>query len=135
MDALEFERKFRLFYKQADYKTRREIDLKIQRILSKKESEKRLYDAFFTAIKKGNKIVVETILNSDDRIDINKQDNGLGNTALIYSIINADMELVKLLLDLGANPLIKNNNGKNSLDAANHIKDTELVQLISKYIK
>lgn len=136
MDKLEFERKFRLLYKRADYKTRKKIDGEMHRLLARKDSEKKLYNAFFKALKEGNKVAVEKILSSDERIDINKQDNGLGNTALIYAIINADKELVKLLLDHGANPLIKNYKGKDSLDAANLIKkSSELMQLISGYIK
>jgi ankyrin repeat protein len=136
MDKLELQRKFRLLYKQADFKTRLKIDREIRRVLARNDSEKRLYTAFFKAVKNGNKAAVEKMLTSDERIDINKQDKGLGNTALIYAIVNTDIELVKLLLDLGANPLIKNNKGNDSLDAANIIKEnTKLVQLISEYIK
>ncbi len=135
MDKLEFQRKFRLFYTKADYKTRLEIDREIHRVLVRSDSEKRLYTAFFKAVKNGNTAAVEKMLTSDVRVDINKQDKGLGNTALIYAIVNADIALVKMLLDFGANPLIKNNKGNNSLDAAKIVKENaKLVQLISEYI-
>lgn len=136
MDTLEFKRWFQLFYKQADYKTRKEIDREIHQILARKDSEKRLYNAFFKAIKEGNKYAVEKILSSDERVDINKQDNSLGNTALIYAIIYSNLKLVKLLLDHGANPLLKNYKGKDSLDAAKLVKEsTELTKLILEYVK
>jgi ankyrin repeat protein/predicted O-methyltransferase YrrM len=71
-------------------------------------------------------------------IDINSQD-GDGNTALHYPLNNAVRnrmflpyitETVKVLMEEGADPLIKNKEGKSPLDLAREIGEDELLGLL-----
>jgi ankyrin repeat protein len=71
-------------------------------------------------------------------IDINSQDND-GNTALHYPLINVlknkmylpySKEIVKILLEEGADPHIRNKEGKSPMDMAVEAADDELIDLL-----
>lgn len=51
------------------------------------------------------------------KIDLNLQDID-GNTALVSAVYSHNLKLIKLLLSAGANPKIKNNQGKTAYDIA-----------------
>ena len=51
--------------------------------------------------------------------NIDKQDNN-GNTPLMYACSRCNINIVSLLLDHGANPSLKNNNGWNSYMITNY---------------
>lgn len=64
---------------------------------------------------------------------VNQEDNQ-GNTALIYAVAhNPNPEVIKFLLENGANPLIKNNQGYSALDYAQDLGEEDLLSLIQKY--
>jgi ankyrin repeat protein len=71
-------------------------------------------------------------------IDINSQDND-GNTALHYPLVNVlknklylplGKEIVKILMEEGADPHIKNNDGKSPMDIAVESGENELISLL-----
>ncbi len=72
-------------------------------------------------------------------IDINSRDND-GNTALHYPLMNVlknkmyliySIETVKKLMEEGADPRIKNNEGKSPMDLAEESEETELIDLLT----
>lgn len=133
MDRFEMERKFKQLFREADYQTKKKINQEIHRCVAKNKSDEQRKHAFFKAVKTGNLRAVENILNEDDIIDVNLKDEKLGNTALIYAITHGHSSIMNLLLDSGADPMIENYKGKNSLDAAGLAKNTsEIISLINK---
>ncbi|MFC3907854.1 ankyrin repeat domain-containing protein [Legionella dresdenensis] len=68
---------------------------------------------------------------AESGIDINLQQFDDGNTALILSAINSNLELAEYLLTIGANPLLTNHDGKVACDYA--LNNKELYQLIINY--
>lgn len=79
--------------------------------------------------------VLEELLNHD--VDINQKDNQ-GNTALHYAVFTKNYEKMKLLVQKGANPKIKNEEGITPLDLAkrmlnpNNPKTPEILALFEK---
>jgi ankyrin repeat protein len=76
-------------------------------------------------------------------IDINSQDNE-GNTALHYTLINVlknkmylpySKELVKIMVEEGADPNIRNKEGKSPMDIAVEAADNELTDLLKSSIR
>jgi len=76
-------------------------------------------------------------------IDINSQDND-GNVALHYPLINVlknkmyltySKELVKILVEEGADPHIRNKEGKSPMDMAVEAADNELIDLLKSSIR
>lgn len=134
MKQEELNQEFLQLYRKADYQTRKKIDKELHKIISKKKGERLRKEAFFKAVKDGNTKAVENILNEENHVDINTQDEKLGNTALIYAVLNGFREIVKLILKKGADPSVKNNQGKNSLDAVEFSKSkNEIKSLLIKY--
>ena len=62
---------------------------------------------FITACKNKQKAVVKVFLNGK-KIDINEKDDN-GRTALFYACGNGDKEIVKMLLEAGANASLEDN--------------------------
>ncbi|AZL15206.1 ankyrin repeat domain-containing protein [Rickettsiales endosymbiont of Stachyamoeba lipophora] len=62
------------------------------------------------------KLILEHITNND-KININQEADNLGNTALHYAAKIEDFNLVKFLLEKGANPNITNIHGETALHA------------------
>ena len=68
----------------------------------------------------------------NNKININHHDN-YGDTALHWSIrLKLRKEIIKLLLDYGAEVNIKNNKGKTPLDIAIEKGDTEIINLLRR---
>lgn len=68
----------------------------------------------------------------EDKEYINYQDS-LGYTALMYASMNGHMEIVKLLLENGADTSIKNNDGKTALILAFENNHIDIVDLIEEF--
>ena len=79
-------REFLRLYQKADYKTRREIELKLYRAVARNTSKKQLETSLFEAVEQGNLKAVSRMVESDSKLDINCTDE-LGNTTLIRAIL------------------------------------------------
>jgi ankyrin repeat protein len=70
----------------------------------------------------------------ENNADVNVQDKKKGNTALHYALdYPCDLVLADLLLKNGADPFIRNDNGKTSVDRAQ--TNEECKRLFAKFIK
>ncbi len=100
----------------------------------------------FNAIKENNEEKVEQMLKLDKLLVNAKNDNNY--TALMYAVIEENVEMVKLLIKYNANPfiiIIINDNRRNALYFAEHPKNISnndnfkirslLAQHSDKYIK
>jgi ankyrin repeat protein len=76
-------------------------------------------------------------------IDINSQDNE-GNTALHYPLMNVlknklylpySKEIIKILMREGADPHIRNKEGKSPMDLAEKSEEKELIDLLKSSIE
>lgn len=94
-------------------------------------------NALLTASASNQKDYIKVLVSAG--IDINSQD-GEGNTALHYPLNNVlrnraylplSTELVTVLLEEGADPRIKNKDGRSPLDLAREIGEDELIDLLS----
>lgn len=69
--------------------------------------------------------------------DINYQYPGIGDTLLMYALIDKNNDIVKLLIDnapaLGLNPLLVNNEGKSALDLAEE-NSSPYVQPLTRFV-
>lgn len=80
----------------------------------------------FPLLEKLNPEVVRPIVNQQD---------DEGNTALIYAVVNnPNPEVIRFLLENGANPLIKNNQGYTALDYAQDLGEEDLLRLMEKFL-
>jgi ankyrin repeat protein len=64
--------------------------------------------------------------------DINQQ-NKEGNTPLHWACLNGHLEMVKKLLELGCNPLIRNQNGMSAATLAEQRGHMEVVTLVLQH--
>ncbi|CAM4324884.1 ankyrin repeat domain-containing protein [Erysipelothrix inopinata] len=76
------------------------------------------------------------LLVADDRIDIDFQNN-FGYTALIEAVALTDgsekfVEIVKILVDAGADITLKDKSGKTALDYAKEKKYEKMIEILSK---
>ena len=78
------------------------------------------------------------LLQIPDNID--KRDNN-GNTPLMYACTRGNISLVSLLLEYGANPSLKNNNGWNAYMISNYYhlrneneKYVNVLDLLTKHV-
>lgn len=94
--------------------------------------EKKVYLLGYAA-KRGKRSLVQQYL--EDGIDPNLKNPVTGYTPLHYACWNNYYDIVELLLQYGANPLIKNNEGENSLETARITKNKKLIDLIENKIK
>lgn len=79
--------------------------------------------------------ILETYFDQPDLVRpiVNQQDSQ-GNTALIYAVThNPNPEVIKFLLENGANPLIRNNQGYSALDYARDLGEKNIISLIQRY--
>jgi len=131
MNNAEMNKRFKEFYKKADYKTKLRINREIHQIIIRNQNKKQRKAAFFEAVEQGNLNAVETILERDKIIDVNQKDDELGRTPLLYAVINGNSDLIRLLLQHGADPRIKNDKGYDAIDAANHTGNEEIMKLLT----
>lgn len=73
------------------------------------------------------KEMVQLLLNKG--ADVNIKNNFTGETALMLAAQHGNNQAVQLLLDAGANPLLKNKLGKT---AKNYTKNTEIINVLQK---
>ncbi|WLV25279.1 ankyrin repeat domain-containing protein [Aciduricibacillus chroicocephali] len=93
-------------------------------------------NAIIPAAEKGHLENVKLLLEKS-KSDVNHQ-NDFGYTALIEAVALTDgstvyQDIVQVLLDGGANPNLKDNNGKTALDYAQELNYTEMEQILLKY--
>lgn len=125
----EFEQEFNKAWNRADYKQKKRILQEVDKIINRKESEKKLIDAFFLAVKNEKCSAVRKILKQN--VNVNEMDDVLGNTALSHAVFARNIDIIKMLLEHGASPYVENNRGYNAMDAAKLIGDDEIIELIS----
>lgn len=77
----------------------------------------------------GNQAAAELLIKYG--ADLDAQDAMMGNTALMGVCFKGSLALARLLLEKGANPHIRNNNGETALDFAQNGNHQEIVQLLS----
>lgn len=94
--------------------------------------EKKVYLLGYAA-KRGKRSLVQQYL--EDGIDPNLKNPVTGYTPLHYACWNNFYDIVDLLLKYGANPLIKNNEGENSLETARITKNKKLIELLENKVK
>jgi len=87
----------------------------------------------------GTKETVNLLLSAG--ANINEQDN-IGNTPLIYAVNknlsrdnNLRIDVVKLLIEKGANPNIQNKQGQTAFSIAASLGDNEVYQILQSYKK
>jgi ankyrin repeat protein len=85
--------------------------------------------AFIKAFRSGQVAVVKVFLKKNARIDPQKTAK---YTDLMVASMNGHTDIVKMLLDRGANPGLKDNSGKTAIDYA---KSTELRNLLEANLK
>ena len=108
----------------------------VEYMLTKNPSEDLIFDALVIGANQSNQIY-KMLLNLIS--DVNKKSRYCGMTLLMGALswsqnfsesIEVSLERIKMLLDKGANPYIKDNNGKN---AFNYTKDPDIINLMYKY--
>lgn len=67
------------------------------------------------------------------KILIDQQDS-VGNTPLIDAVILQNPDVVRTLLECGANPKIKNNHNQSAFDIAREIGDPRIINLLENHI-
>ncbi len=88
----------------------------------------KIHDSLMKPVKDKNINVVRTLLEKIP-LNINEQDN-IGNTLLIWSVINKDYKMTQLLLNYGANPNISSSIGRTALDFAIENGNNEIATLL-----
>lgn len=129
MELNTFEQEFNKVWNKADFNQKKQILLKINKLINRKESERQTIKAFFHAVKKGNVAAVKNIIQQIR--NINQKDDILGNTALTHAVFINNTEMIRLLLKHDANPYTQNNKGYNSIDAAELIGNKKVIKLLS----
>ena len=87
------------------------------------------WDKLLQEMKNGNVNYIKNLITSND-ININAQNPENGQTLLIYAVIVGNFDLVKAIINFGANVKIKDNEGQDALQHAviyGRYKITELV--------
>ncbi|XP_040218030.1 ankyrin repeat domain-containing protein 22 [Rana temporaria] len=78
---------------------------------------------------KQNERLIRILLYSG--VDVNAADNN-GNTALHYACKMKTQATIPILLEANANPYIKNKEGESSVDIAERLKFTKILELMKK---
>jgi len=76
--------------------------------------------------------IIELLLDKTTLETINNKSAAEGDTALHLAVKNSDSTTIEMLLLAGADPKIKNKNGKTPRDLADKIQDPQLKQSIQK---
>lgn len=129
MELYEIEQEFNKVWNRADYKQKKQILQEIERIINRKESERNQAKTFFEAVQNKNILAVKNIL--DQGVDVNLKEDVLGNTALSNAVIARNIDIIKILLEKGADPRIENNKGYCAIDAAKLMGNDEIIKLLS----
>ncbi len=129
MELNRFEQEFNKVWNKADFNQKKQILRKINKLINRKESERQTIKAFFHAVKNGKVAAVKKIIQQIR--NVNQKDDILGNTALTHAVFINNSEMIRLLLQQGANPYIQNNKGYNSIDAAKLIGNKEVIKLLT----
>lgn len=66
-------------------------------------------------------------------VDVDATDKR-GGTALMYAAMNKHAAVVKLLLEVGASPVLKTNKGLSAIDFAIRSRSNEVMQSISEFV-
>lgn len=127
MELYELEQEFNKIWNKADYKGKKQMLREIDRIVNRRKSEKNRIEAFFQAVKNNKVSAVKKILNQG--VNVNEKDDELGNTAISHAVFARNPELIKLLLEHGADSHVKNNRGYSTLDAAKLLGSNEIIEL------
>jgi len=129
MEMHEIEQEFNKVWNRSDYKQKKMLLREIDRIVNRKESENKRIKAFFQAVQNNKVGAVNNVL--DQGIDVNVKDEVLGNTALCHAVFAGNVEMIKILLDQGADPRVQNNRGYNAIDAGKLMGNDEINKLIN----
>ena len=86
-------------------------------------------NALTFSVRYGNYNVVQHLIK-ENYFDINSLDD-LGNTALITAVKYEQHDILNLLLDLGADPYITDDEGKTALDYAVENQNESMILLLS----
>ena len=84
---------------------------------------------FLNACKNAQKGIVQAFLNKGG-INVDKRDS-LGNTPLYYASLKGAKDIVKLILDAGANPNLANNISETPLHLAAQSTSKEVIKLLT----
>lgn len=95
--------------------------------IQEKISTKRVYPAIFIAAMTGNKEALELIYKKNKAIVFQKDYDG--NTILSWGAFQGKMEVVKLLLSYGFDPLLKNFYSKNAINFASMNQHHAIIKL------
>ena len=88
----------------------------------------KIHDSLMKPVKDKSINTVCTLLEKG-QVNIQEQDN-IGNTLLIWSVINKDYKMAQLLLNYGANPHICSSIGRTALDFAIENGDDDIATLL-----
>lgn len=127
MELHEIEQEFNKIWNRADGKQKKQLLRKVDRVINRKESERKRIKAFFQAVKNEKVGAVKNIL--DQGVDVNEKDDVLGNTAISHAVFATNTKIVKMLLDHGADPHVENNRGFSAIDAARVVGNAEIIDL------
>ncbi|PKL90950.1 MAG: hypothetical protein CVV21_10425 [Candidatus Goldiibacteriota bacterium HGW-Goldbacteria-1] len=91
-------------------------------------------DAFLAAAWKGKIDVLNAIIEGDKKRKVkvanpNAKDKQ-GNSVLIYAVQSKKIDVVKTILDMGADPTYKDSNGKIARSYANHLKLWDIKEML-----
>jgi hypothetical protein len=86
----------------------------------------------FNAIRYNKSDIVALLLKSGIDPNLRNQDD---YTPLIDAVIHNHIEIIRLLLKEGVNPNLKSFAGKNALDYAHEIEDSDIIKLLESYMR
>ncbi|CAB4004030.1 oxysterol-binding -related 1-like isoform X2, partial [Paramuricea clavata] len=95
---------------------------------AEREEQDKIQRRFFTAAREGNTKLLKSLLFGDHPPDINCTDDQ-GNTALHLAAYRGKKEVAIMLLQNGANPAYKNNNGQTVLHLTDDLKMKKLLDV------
>jgi ankyrin repeat protein len=103
---------------------------------SSNEKQKLSADVWFMAIRDGNRVIIERYLGSG--WDVNAQGEKYGRTALHLAAMNGHLEIVKLLLEHGADVNAKTEGGfygETAVEMAEHKGHMKVFGFIRQWLE